>query len=110
MPSRQGVTTCPSCNEPIRWAITEAGRRQPVNPEPDDRGNVAVYTDATGTLRARALTKDRPTPEHLEWRAMPHVATCAGPEPRVLPSAQVIPLARRRRPAVRRGPWQRGQR
>jgi hypothetical protein len=109
MPSPQGVTTCPSCNESIRWAITAAGRRQPVNAEPDEKGNLAVYTDGTGTLRSRVLTADRPTLEHLEWRAMPHVATCVGPAPRIVPSSRVVPFARRRAVA-RRGPWQRPQR
>ncbi|MDF2710676.1 MAG: hypothetical protein K0R62_6328 [Nonomuraea muscovyensis] len=104
MPTEHGTTTCPSCHDAIRWAITERGRRQPVNAAPDNKGNLAVYTDGTGTLRARVLTKDRPALEHHEWRAMPHVATCVGPAPRV------IPLASRRRPVVRRGSWQRGQR
>ncbi|MFF0510982.1 hypothetical protein [Streptomyces sp. NPDC004250] len=103
MPTQHGVTACPSCLAEIRWAITERGRRQPVNAAPDDRGNLAVYTDGTGTLRARVLTKDRPALEHHEWRAMPHVATCMGPRPRAVPA---VP----RRPVVRRGPWQRGQR
>jgi len=109
MPSENCVTTCPSCNERIRWAVTTAGRRQPLNAEPNEKGNVAVYTDGTGTLRARALTAERPSLEHLEWRAMPHVATCAAPAPRVIPSARIIPFPRRR-PAGRRGPWQRQQR
>lgn len=109
MPTPQGVSACPSCHKPIRWAITAAGKRQPVNAEPDDKGNLAVYTDGTGTLRARVLTADRPTLEHLEWRAMPHVATCVGPEPRIVPNSRVIPFPRRR-PAVRRGSWPRPQR
>lgn len=108
MPSPHGVTTCPSCHQRIRWAITAAGRRQPINPDPDEQGNLAVYTDGTGTLRARVLTKERPALEHLEWRAMPHVATCMGPAPRVVPNARVIPFPGRR--VARRGPWQRRQR
>lgn len=109
MPTEHGVTNCPSCHGRIRWAVTAAGKRQPVNADPDEKGNLAVYTDGTGTFKARVLTKDRPDLEHLEWRAMPHVATCAGPKPRVVPLARVVPF-RPRRPVVRRGPWQQGQR
>ncbi|MFJ8804217.1 hypothetical protein [Streptomyces sp. NPDC102487] len=100
MPTRHDVTNCPSCHGPIRWALTVNGKRQPVNADPDDKGNLACYTDGTGTLRSRVLTMDRPALDHIEWRAMPHVATCSGPPPRVYPQAS------RRRPVVRRGPWQ----
>jgi hypothetical protein len=101
MPTENGVSHCPSCFNRIRWAITVNGKRQPLNADPDERGNIAVYTDGTGTLRARVLTTERSTLEHHEWRAMPHVATCAGPRPKVYSKAP-------RRPVVRRGPWQQG--
>ncbi|MFJ6905580.1 hypothetical protein [Streptomyces griseoluteus] len=101
MTTENGVTTCASCFQRIRWAITVNGRRQPVNAEPDASGNLAVYTDGTSTLRARVLTGERPTLEHHEWRAMPHAATCKGTRARAYPKTP-------RRPLVRRGPWQQG--
>lgn len=33
---------CSSCNAPIRWAITQAGKRMPLNPSPVQGGNVFV--------------------------------------------------------------------
>ncbi|BAU83322.1 hypothetical protein SLA_2395 [Streptomyces laurentii] len=79
MTQPHGTTPCPSCALPVRWAVTAAGRRQALNPAPDGGGNLAAYTDATGRLRVRALTTERPVPDHVEWRAMPHVATCVRP-------------------------------
>ena len=96
---------CPAgCSRPVIWAVTEAGRRQALNPEPDEAGNVAAYRDATGTWRARTLTGGaRPAPP--EKRYMPHAAVCeplragsrpgtapARPLPEVLP-AGVVSLA-----------------
>lgn len=75
------TTYCPDCGHPIRWTITAAGRRLPVNPDPDDSGNTAVYTDAVGTTKSRRITPELPL-QAYEWRAMPHVATCPTPRPR----------------------------
>lgn len=33
---------CRSCGAPIRWAITEKGRRMPLDPDPHPDGNVMV--------------------------------------------------------------------
>lgn len=90
---------CPSCGAPVRWAVTAAGRRQAVNADPDPAGNLGAYTDGTGRLRVRVLTTERPTLEHAEWRAMPHVATCTRPTRR---SRTPQP---RERAGVRPAPW-----
>lgn len=81
MPSTHDVAICDFCSGRIRWTVTAAGNRQAVNADPNPEGNLAVYTDATGRLRSRGLTKERPTLEHSEWQAMPHAAECKRPVP-----------------------------
>lgn len=79
-------------------AATQAGERQPLNPRPDQDGNVLAYRDGTGTWRARSLasTKEIPPYGH-EKRFMPHFATCRGrPQLQIVPD-NVTPLRRRRR-------------
>lgn len=73
MPRPNG--TCPDCGQPVLTAITAAGRRQHLNPDPDPRGNTAAYRDGVGTWRARVPNTDLPLLpyEHLH---MPHPATC----------------------------------
>lgn len=81
------LAVCESCGHAILWTVTAAAARLAVDPGESDDGNTAVYTDQTGRYRSRRLTTERPTLEHAEWRAMPHVATCP------------LPPARRRRPS-----------
>jgi hypothetical protein len=100
MPSDHDVDLCDGCRERIRWAITVNGRRQALNADPDPKGNLAVHKDGTGTLKVRVLTSERPTLEHAEWQAMPHVATCRSPRPR-----RSTPSRPGRRAAVRPGTW-----
>jgi hypothetical protein len=94
MPSAADVETCDHCGARILWTITAAGHRMPVNAEPDPVGNQAVRADVTRTLRSRALASDRASLEGGEWRAMPHVATCATPPPR-RPRLTPRPIRRR---------------
>ncbi|MGI3230592.1 hypothetical protein ACRJ4B_49910 [Streptomyces sp. GTA36] len=98
MPSPHDVTQCTGCLARIRWAITAKGNRQAVNADPDPNGNLACYTDGTGTLKVRVLTEDRDRLEGTEWQAMPHAATCTVPRPR-------RPSRPGRRAAVRPGQW-----
>ncbi|MFD4397244.1 hypothetical protein [Kitasatospora sp. NPDC058478] len=74
--SRHGLTRCALCLETVRTTITQAARRQLVNPEPDVQGNVVARLDHTGTWRSRVPTDDRPQ-EPYERRFMPHAATCS---------------------------------
>ncbi|MGW0821791.1 hypothetical protein [Streptomyces sp. NPDC002845] len=98
--SDHDVAMCDSCLARIRWAITVNGRRQAINADSDDNGNLAVYRDGTGTLRVRVLHGERDRLEGTEWRAMPHAATCANPRPRPRPSSRPG-----RRATVRPGTW-----
>ncbi|MDX3455086.1 hypothetical protein PV396_24615 [Streptomyces sp. ME02-8801-2C] len=106
MPSETGVVLCDTCQARIRWAITAHGRRQPLNADPDPKGNLGAYVDGTGTLRVRVLTKERDRLEGMEWQAMPHIATCTAPPLRVPAPAR---RPNRRRAAVRPGAWRWGR-
>ncbi|MFE2600151.1 hypothetical protein ACFXCZ_27290 [Streptomyces sp. NPDC059396] len=101
--SDHDVTSCSYCFDPIRWTVTAKGLPLAVDASPDEtgKGNTAVYADGTGRLRSRGLTRERPTLEHAEWRAIPHIATCKNPPLK----QRSLPAPRRRRTAVRPGPW-----
>ncbi|MEU1496097.1 hypothetical protein [Streptomyces sp. NPDC005732] len=101
MSSDHNVATCDGCLARIRWAITEHGRRQAIDADPNADGNLAAHVNGTGTLKVRVLTKERDRLEGTEWRAMPHVATCRNPRPRVPRSSR----QQQRRPVVRPGTW-----
>lgn len=68
------MTDCAECCDPIVFAILNTGRRIPLNPLPDPRGNVAVRKIGAN-LHGYVLTKDT-TPDPLFLRMMPHFATC----------------------------------
>ncbi|MGW1313014.1 hypothetical protein ACWD6O_31230 [Streptomyces californicus] len=103
-PASHHITTCRRCGAPIVWCLTSAnGKRQPVNAQPTDEGNLAVTQGADGLLYVRSLTKAHPEPRPSEWRAMPHHATCpSAPPPRRSSGGQ-----RAASGSVRPGPWQR---
>lgn len=102
MPRPNGY--CRTCRKPVLRAVTQAGRIQDLNPEPDPAGNTAVYRDAPGTWRARRPTTDDPV-HPWERIHMPHAATCTGVpplmptrhSPAVLPEGVVSLAAHRRK-------------
>ncbi|MGW3410289.1 hypothetical protein [Streptomyces sp. NPDC000888] len=98
--SDHNVEQCTLCHARIRWAITERGRRQPIDADPNEAGNLAAHTSGTGTLKVRVLTRERDRLEGTEWRAMPHAATCTLPRAR-RPSSR----PGRRAAVVRTGSW-----
>ena len=97
MPADLG--TCQHCHQPVRWTITAARKRQALNPEPDNEGNVVAYRDGLGTWRSRVPSADLPQASH-ERRYMPHAATCLQ-QPRTVTQSRlpdgVVSLAARRR-------------
>jgi hypothetical protein len=101
MLSEHDVQTCESCGARIRWTVTAAGKRLPVDADPAADGNTAAYYDGTGRLRSRGLTRERPVLEHAEWLAKPHVATCTNKPPRPSGSRS----GARTRQGVRPGHW-----
>lgn len=72
------MTLCRDCEREIIFAVTEKGRRMPLDPErraPDDlTATLAVYRDHL-RVRVRVISTERPL-QSFEWRAMPHAATC----------------------------------
>jgi hypothetical protein len=94
------ATTCEWCGQPIIWAITASGARQPLDPEPNPDGNTLAYKDALGVWRARSLTSvaAEGAPRHpLEKPHMPHFATCSGPKQLQVVMDNVTPLRRQGR-------------
>lgn len=88
---------CGYCHETVIWALTTAGKRQPLNPTPDEAGNVWAYKDERGTWRAR--TPSAQAVDRLPWEKifMPHFATCRARQPRSreqapAPTARPSPL------------------
>lgn len=83
------MTVCTSCGAPILWAVTETGKRIPVDREPVAGGNLRLATverDADGkvtvcdisppTARVVGATIDLFDPGDNGERWMPHHATC----------------------------------
>lgn len=66
---------CRDCGRDILLGYTVNGRYQPIDPEPNPGGNLAVYLDHLRRLRVRVLAAGA-EPESYERRAMPHAATC----------------------------------
>lgn len=68
------MSTCRSCGAPITWARSVPGARpMPLDPEPNEAGNVALERGRARVLAGDALTVHR----SLGLPAyMPHHATC----------------------------------
>lgn len=75
MPTQVDVGCCRSCRARIVWATTDNGKTMPVNPEPDERGNLALHRDSSGILHARVIRDSAPI-RPWEKRGISHFATC----------------------------------
>ena len=67
-------TRCSSCGAPIVWAVTDAGKRIPVDVATSARGNLALVSEWTqgGTVLRASVVKPGDVPLcHLS-----HFATC----------------------------------
>lgn len=42
------LTTCRSCGAPIKWAVTTAGRRIPIDAAPSEKGNITLQPGFVG--------------------------------------------------------------
>ena len=97
-----GQGQCRSCSADIAWCLLQAksGKwsRHPIDFEPVPDGNLAVYRDHTGQLRARTLGKDG-APETYERRARSHSATCPSAAEHRKATARGTKLRRRQAPA-----------
>jgi hypothetical protein len=72
------MSSCRECDRPIRWAITERGKRMPLDPEPttDPVTGTAAVHQMDGDLHVRILGKNSPGLFDGEWRMVPHFGTC----------------------------------
>jgi hypothetical protein len=95
---------CRACGGDILWARTVHGRRQAIDLEPREDGDLAVHRDHTGRINARVLPPGE-EPESYERRAMPHAATCPGAPPR--PSRDCVASLGAARDRRRRGDFAR---
>lgn len=76
--------TCDRCGLQIGWVTTVEGRRMPIDPEPNEAGNVIVRRQGRGgKLIAEVLNRSKPRPQGVAF--MPHFATCGKPAPKVEP-------------------------
>lgn len=66
---------CRSCDAPMLWASTPAGKLMPLDAEPVEHGNVAAHRDEDGNLWARALRVGEEPLEH-EARYVTHFSSC----------------------------------
>lgn len=66
-----------NCGRPIRWAVTEAGKPIPIDPDPVDDGPLVMTSLEVGaeTVKVRGLKRGE-TPPPEAPRYMPHHATC----------------------------------
>lgn len=75
-------TVCSRCRSLVVWAVTAArdtgpgGKPMPLDPVEHPDGNVAVSPGHGSRLVARVLKKDEQPIVPVEFRAMPHFATC----------------------------------
>jgi hypothetical protein len=82
---------CGKCGREFAWARTNKGKVMPVDLEPRPDGNLAIYKDVHGQLRARVVTAEHAI-ETYERPAMPHFATCVPPKS--------VPIARTKDGAI----------
>lgn len=73
---------CRSCSAPIVWCKTDAGRNMPIDIEPADDGNIAVYTAPDDDhLHAQVVRPGEPVAggdSGLRYRS--HFSTCPNGE------------------------------
>jgi len=64
------MSFCQSCGAHIVWAITEGGKKMPVDSEPDPDGNLLLWTQGQ-EWRTKVIQGEWDGP-----RYRPHFATC----------------------------------
>lgn len=78
-------TRCRRCPASIVFVAMDSGKLMPVDPLPDELGNVVCTRDELGRyLHGQVIPAGLPVPDGYV-RFMPHFATCARPEDRSVP-------------------------
>lgn len=70
VPAGGDVSVCRGCGAEIRWALTEAGRRIPLDAVPDPAGNIELVKAGARVIGPPGMLPD----DRVRW--MPHHATC----------------------------------
>lgn len=63
---------CDSCSAPIIWAFTERGKKIPLDPDPDPKGNMVLDNNADDGTVIAVYAKE----EDSRARYVSHFATC----------------------------------
>lgn len=71
----RGLSTCSACRQPIVWALTMKGKRIPLNPDPNEKGNLALTRTVDGHLVAIFVA---PSDFQISPRYTSHFANCPG--------------------------------
>ncbi len=95
-----GPSLCRDCQAPIVWALTDAGRRMPVDAQPVAGGELELFAEYfpggepvdPGVQRVRTRPAERP-PSSPAWRG--HWATCAARQVPVLVPFEVLEFVTR---------------
>jgi hypothetical protein len=75
-PGFESSSACRSCHAPIVWAVTEAGRPIPLNPDPEPAGNLELVTrPGQRPPVVHVLTASAPRSPDVD-RYQSHFATC----------------------------------
>jgi len=74
------MSRCRSCRAPIRWAVTAAGAKMPLDAEPNPAGNVRLHRpEAADPLAVVCRPQEAEEARRLgfgDQLYMPHHATC----------------------------------
>lgn len=66
------MSRCRSCDAEVRWARTSAGKRMPLDAEPDPNGNVELVGE--GMMEVAVVHSQQSMGAGVRY--MPHHATC----------------------------------
>lgn len=73
------MSACRSCGAEVVWAVTEAGRRMPIDAQPVDGGNVILHPAERGQSPTATVVGKQPQPSLFGDdgpRYTSHFATC----------------------------------
>jgi hypothetical protein len=75
---RAAAPKCSSCGAPILWAVTEAGKRMPLDYDEHEGGNVFLFRSPPGSGKPWTckVGRQEDAPPQFASRHFSHFATC----------------------------------
>jgi len=67
---------CRSCRMPIRWVVTQNGKRMPLDPVPDPEGNVWIEGMENGVPKVQVALTAADVPANVPIRYVSHFVSC----------------------------------